>query len=185
MDARWLSTGARLVIGITFAISGYTKVVDIDGTIRSVRAYRLLPEAIVPAVGSALPMLELALAALLLTGLMTRFAAMATIPLSTAFFIGVASAWALGLKINCGCFGNGGLSDNPVPGYVRELLINTVLIGCAVWLVRRPRTRASLDAAVGLDPEDRLARDENLSSATTKAVPSTKTAGAKKNGAKK
>lgn len=153
-DARWASTAARAVIGLVFAFSGFTKVVDIDATIRSVRAYDLLPESIVSTVGSALPVLELALALLLLTGLLTRAAAIITVPLSGAFFIGVASAWARGLSIQCGCFGNGGLTVHPVPGYVRELVLNAILIAAAVWLIRHPASRWSLDTTLGLSVDD-------------------------------
>jgi uncharacterized membrane protein YphA (DoxX/SURF4 family) len=149
-----VSTLARIGAGGVFAVSGSTKVVDIDGTIRSVRAYQLLPESIVPTVGTALPVLELALALLLLTGLLTRVAALITIPLSGAFFFGVASAWARGLSIECGCFGNGGLTPHPVPGYIRELVINGLLILAASWLIRRPASRWSLDSAIGLRPDD-------------------------------
>jgi uncharacterized membrane protein YphA (DoxX/SURF4 family) len=160
LDRRWISTGLRVAVAAVFVISGFTKVVDIDGTIRSVRAYRLLPEAIVPTVGSALPVLELALAALLLTGLLTRLAAAITIPLCAAFFIGVASAWARGLSIQCGCFGNGGLTAHPVPGYVRELVINGLMIIAAGWLVRRPASRWSLDSTLGLRPDELNVLDE-------------------------
>jgi uncharacterized membrane protein YphA (DoxX/SURF4 family) len=149
-----VSTVARIGAGGVFAVSGFTKVVDIDGTIRSVRAYQLLPESIVPTVGSGLPVLELALAALLLTGLLTRVAAVITVPLCAAFFFGVASAWARGLSIECGCFGNGGLTPHPVPGYIRELVINGLMILAAGWLIRRPASRWSLDAALGLRPND-------------------------------
>jgi uncharacterized membrane protein YphA (DoxX/SURF4 family) len=154
LDVRWWSTVARLLIGAVFAFSGYTKVVDIEGTIRSVRAYRILPEAIVPTVGTGLPVLELALAALLLTGLLTRPAALITVPVSAAFFIGVASAWARGLSIECGCFGNGGLTSNPVPGYVRELVLNGVLMLLAAQLIRYPASHWSLDDLLGLRAED-------------------------------
>jgi uncharacterized membrane protein YphA (DoxX/SURF4 family) len=154
IDGRWVGTVARLVIGGVFAVSGFTKVVDIEGTVRSVRAYKLLPEAVVPTVGAGLPVLELALSLLLLTGLLTRAAAVVTVPLSGAFFFGVAHAWAKGLTIQCGCFGNGGLTSHPVPGYVRELVINAILILAALWLIRRPATRWSLDTALGLSPGD-------------------------------
>ena len=139
-----------MAVGGVFAFSGWEKIVDIDETVRSVRNYRLLPEAIVPTVGTALPALELAIAGLLLAGLLTRLAAAVTIPLSTAFFIGVASAWARGLRIECGCFGNGGATANPVPGYVRELVLNLLIVAACTWLVRHPVTRWSLDGALGL-----------------------------------
>jgi uncharacterized membrane protein YphA (DoxX/SURF4 family) len=152
VEARWVSTVARAAIGLVFAFAGFTKVVDIDGTIRAVRAYRLLPEAIVPTVGTVLPVLELAIAALLLSGLLTRVAAVITVPISAGFFIGVSWAWAKGLSIECGCFGNGGPTANPVPGYVRELVLNALLMVAAGWLIRHPASRWSLDAALSLDP---------------------------------
>jgi uncharacterized membrane protein YphA (DoxX/SURF4 family) len=164
IDADWVSTVARAVIGLVFAFSGFTKVVDIDGTVRAVRNYRILPEAIVPTVGTALPVLELALAVLLLTGLLTRLAAIITVPLSAAFFLGVASAWARGLTIQCGCFGNGGPTAHPVPGYVRELVLNAVLIAAALWLIRHPRSRGALDGVLGLsvsDDQDQVPWDQD------------------------
>jgi uncharacterized membrane protein YphA (DoxX/SURF4 family) len=175
-DVRWVSTAARLLIGAVFAFSGFTKVVDIDGTIRAVRAYQLLPEVIIPTIGAGLPVLELALAALLLTGLLTRVAAIITVPLSAAFFLGVASAWARGLSIECGCFGNGGLTANPVPGYVRELVLNAVLMIAAGWLIRRPVTRWSLDTALGLqiepdlDPDDVHEYDDDDDASTSNSI---------------
>ena len=151
-DPSWVSTAARLAVGLTFLASGGTKIVDVEGTVRSVRAYRLLPEAVVPAVGTALPVLELGLAVLLLAGLATRAAAAITLPLSAAFAVGVGSAWARGLRIECGCFGDGGPSANPVPGYVRELVINALILAAAAWLLRRPASRLSADAALRLTP---------------------------------
>jgi uncharacterized membrane protein YphA (DoxX/SURF4 family) len=171
IDARWASTAARILIGAVFAFSGFTKVTDIDGTIRAVRAYRILPEAIVPTIGAGLPVLELALAALLLTGLLTRPAAILTVPLSAAFFLGVASAWVRGLSIECGCFGNGGPTADPVPGYVRELVLNAVLMLLAGWLIRHPVSRLSLDTAFGLsvDPDDG-APDDDLDEPSTRSI---------------
>jgi uncharacterized membrane protein YphA (DoxX/SURF4 family) len=153
-DPRLVSTGARLVVGAVFAVSGWTKVVDIEGTVRTVRAYDLLPESLVPTVGRGLPVLELALAALLLTGLLTRVAAAVTAPLCVAFIIGVSSAWARGLEIHCGCFGNDGANAHPVPGYIRELVLNAFLILACAWLLRRPDSRWSLDSTLGLRVED-------------------------------
>ena len=147
-----VSTVARLIAGGVFAVSGWAKVVDVEATVRSVRAYDLLPESLVRVTGTGLPVLELGLAALLLTGLATRLAAVLTAVLGATFLGAVASAWARGLSIECGCFGNGGYTANPVPGYVRELVLNTVLLGLAAWLLRHPASRFSLDGALRLTP---------------------------------
>lgn len=153
-DPRWVSLVLRLAVGGVFIFSGYTKILDVNETIRSVRNYQLLPEAIVPTVGSALPILELLLAALLLVGVVSRISAVVTFLLSLAFFFGVSWAWAHGYKIECGCFGNGGFTSNPVPGFVRELVLNGfIMIACA-WLFRRGPGRWSVDAWLGLTDDD-------------------------------
>ena len=93
----WLSLAARLVLAVVFAVAGWPKLLDPDGTIHSVRAFRLVPEAFVPAFGYGLPVLELALALLLLVGLLTRPAAAVTGVLLVMFMVGIAAAWARGL----------------------------------------------------------------------------------------
>jgi uncharacterized membrane protein YphA (DoxX/SURF4 family) len=158
-----LSTLARLLAGGVFAASGWTKVVDVEATVRSVRAYDLLPESLVRVTGTGLPVLELGLAALLLTGLATRLAAGVTALLGLVFLAGVSSAWARGLSIECGCFGNSGFTSNPVPGYVREIVLNTVLIGVAAWLLRHPASRFSLDGALRLTPTPQSSATERVS----------------------
>ncbi len=135
-----------------FLYTGWAKIQDIDDTIRSVRNYQLLPEAIVPTVGSALPVVELILGVLIVAGLLTRVTTVLVALTSLAFFIGVASAWARGLQIECGCFGNSGFTANPVPGYLRELVLNAaIMLGCA-WLIRFGPGRVALDQALGLTP---------------------------------
>ncbi len=148
-----LSLAARLVLAAVFAVSGWPKLVDPDGTLRSVRAFRLLPEALVPAFGYALPAVELALAALLLVGLVTRPAAAVTAALLLVFMVGIAAAWARGLSIDCGCFGSTGATvDDPVRGYVVDLLRDAALLGLAGWLVVRPSSPLSADRRLGLVP---------------------------------
>jgi uncharacterized membrane protein YphA (DoxX/SURF4 family) len=152
-DPRWVSLALRLAVGGVFIFSGYTKILDVNETIRSVRNYQLLPEAIVPTVGSALPILELLLAVLLLVGVVTRIAVVVAFLLSLAFFVGVATAWARGLQIECGCFGNGGFTSNPVPGYVRELVLNGFIMLACGWLFVRGPGQFSVDAWLGLTPD--------------------------------
>lgn len=145
-----ISLAARLVLAGVYLSFGISKLRDIDQTIRSVRAYQLLPETVVPAVGAALPLLEIALGALLLVGLLIRPTAGVVALLSLAFVIGITSAWARGLSIECGCFGNGGYTPNPVPGYLRELAINAVMLAGALWLLVRSSNRFALDSVLRL-----------------------------------
>ena len=65
-------------------------------SVRAVRAYDLLPEAIVPAVGHLLPVVEIVIGACLVLGLLTRSTALVSGLLFVAFIIGISSAWARG-----------------------------------------------------------------------------------------
>ena len=149
--APWFSLAARIVLAVVFAVAGWPKLTDPDGTVRSVRAFRLLPESVAPAFGYALPAVELALAGLLLLGLATRVAAAAVAALLVMFMVGIAAAGARGLSIDCGCFGaTGAAVTDPVRGYVLDLLRDAGLLLLAGWLVARPQSRLSLDARLGL-----------------------------------
>jgi len=147
----WLSTAARLFLAGVFLWAGWPKLLDSAGTVRSVRAFRLLPEALVPAFGYALPVVELALAVLLLAGLFTRVAALVTAGLMVMFLFGITMAWSRGMSIECGCFGNAGtLVTDPVPGYVRDILRDLGFLVVALALARWPRGRLSADRYLGL-----------------------------------
>jgi hypothetical protein len=63
-----------------------------------------------------------------------------------AFVIGIASAWARGLSIECGCFGGGGSpAANAAAKYPWDIARDVGLLLLSVWLVWRPRSALSLD----------------------------------------
>jgi uncharacterized membrane protein YphA (DoxX/SURF4 family) len=151
--APFVSLAGRLVLAVVFVAAGWPKLIDPDGTVRSVRAFRLVPEALVPAFGYGLPVLELALALLLLAGLLTRWSAAAAGVLMVMFLIGIAAAWARGLAIDCGCFGSSsGPVLDPTRGYALDLLRDAALLALAGWLVLRPSSPFSADRRLGLSP---------------------------------
>jgi uncharacterized membrane protein YphA (DoxX/SURF4 family) len=114
--------------------------------VRAVRAYDLLPEAVVPTVGQLLPVVEVVIGACLVLGLLTRAAAVVSALLFLAFIIGISSAWARGLSIECGCFGGGGRIPDAAEKYPGEIARDVGLLALSLWLVVRPRTRLALDA---------------------------------------
>lgn len=141
----WAGTALRLVTGGVWLVAGAIKVVDLDGSIRAVRAYELLPEAVVPTVGAALPILEVAVGLMLVLGVLVRANAAISAGLFAAFVVGIASAWARGLEIDCGCFGGGGVEAGASAKYPWEIARDLVLLAASLWLVARPRTRLALD----------------------------------------
>lgn len=142
----WFRLLARLVVGGVWIAAGLLKLPDPAASVRAVRAYRLLPEGIVPLVGYGLPVLEVLVGVCLVLGLMTRLSAVVSAVLMAAFVVGIASAWARGLSIECGCFGGGGVKPDAAKEYPRELARDGVLMLLSVLLAVRPRTPWSLDA---------------------------------------
>ena len=147
----WLVTAARLGLAGVLLAAGWPKLLDAEGTVRSVRAFQILPEALVRPFAYGLPMLELVLALLLLVGLGTRLAGAATAVLMLVFLGGIASAWARGLAIDCGCFGNAGQKvADPVAGYVRDIVRDLLFLGAALLVALSGRSRFAVDSALGL-----------------------------------
>ena len=142
----WLGTAARLLLAVVFFLAGWSKVFDLAGSGRAVNAYRLMPYDAAKVVGSVLPAIELGVALFLLAGLATRVMAAITAGLLVVYIAGIASVWARGLSIDCGCFSKGGdLAAGRAAEYGREILRDVGFLVLAGVLLMKPRTRFSLD----------------------------------------
>src|SRR5690606_20758620 len=104
----WSGTVARVVLAGVWLVSGVVKAMDLASSRSAVRGFRLLPEDLADLVGLGLPWLEIMLGLFLLLGFATRVSAVLSALLLVAFLVGVISAAARGLTIDCGCFGGGG-----------------------------------------------------------------------------
>ena len=140
----WLATAARAVVGGVFVVAGALKIPDPAAAVRAVRAYQLLPESLVAPVAFGLPVLEIAVGLALLLGVFVRAAAIASAVLLIVFLVGVGSAWARGLQIDCGCFGNGGQVAAGETAYPSEVLRDLALLVAALALAWRPASRLAL-----------------------------------------
>ena len=139
---------ARVVTGGVWIVAGALKFPDPAASVRAVRAYDLLPEVVVPTVGHLLPVVEVVIGAALVVGLLTRPVAAVSALLFVAFVVGIASAWARGLSIDCGCFGGGGFDADATEQYPWEIARDVGLLALSLWLVVRPSSRFSLDRAL-------------------------------------
>jgi uncharacterized membrane protein YphA (DoxX/SURF4 family) len=136
---------ARLIVGVVLIWAGALKVTSPAVSARAVNAFQILPYDVARYVGYALPLVELLIGLLLVIGLFTRVAAVVGGLLMVAFIIGIASAWARGLSIDCGCFGGGGTIAAAQTQYPLDILRDLGVAASAAWLVVRPRTAYSLD----------------------------------------
>ena len=141
----WLGTLLRLVVGGVWLVAGATKLPRPHESVQAVRAYDLLPDAVVPTVGHLLPVLEVVVGVTLVLGLLVRGSAVLSAVLLVAFIVGIASAWARGLQIDCGCFGGGGYDPDAASKYPWEIARDTALLAASAYLVVRPRSRFALD----------------------------------------
>jgi uncharacterized membrane protein YphA (DoxX/SURF4 family) len=145
--APWVGVLARLVVGGVWLVAGVLKLPDPAENVRTVRAYQILPESVVPAVGHGLPILEILVGACLVLGLLTRVAGALSALMQLAFVIGIASVWARGLSIHCGCFGGSASpTTDAQAAYPWDIARDVGLLLLSLLLVWRPRTPLSADA---------------------------------------
>lgn len=161
--ARVASTVLRVGLGILWLAAGALKINDPDGMVRSVRAFRILPEALVDPVAYAVPFVEIALGVLLIVGLTVRLAAAISAVLFAVYIAAIASAAARGLRIDCGCFSAGGdLTSEAPTHYTQEIVRDSALLLASLLLARWPAGYLSVDrflngpARQPLDDEDDL-----------------------------
>ena len=136
------------MLGGVLLVAGALKLGNLGESVLAVRAYQLLPYELTDIVGIALPIIEVVVGLLLVTGTFTRISAAVGALLMLAFIIGIGSAWARGLSLDCGCFGGGGVIDKEtaLAAYPWEIARDVGLMACGVWLAVRPRTPWSVDA---------------------------------------
>ena len=144
----WLGLILRLILAGVLLYAGTVKLFEPNGAREAIVAYRIFSGASTTTIlGWALPIGEVLLGVLLLVGLFVRWAALGTALLMTAFITGIASVWARGYSIDCGCFGGGGdiSGDGLTWRYTSEILRDLLFTGMGVWLVAWPGTRLALD----------------------------------------
>lgn len=127
MDAETLTTAARAVLGLVFAVAGVTKVADRRGVAAAAEAFGVPPTLALP-VARLLPAVELAVAAAMIWR-------PATVPgAAVALFLLVALTCLVGLSLRrgrrppCHCFGRA--DDAPIGA--RTIVRNVALMAVAV-----------------------------------------------------
>jgi uncharacterized membrane protein YphA (DoxX/SURF4 family) len=133
----------RLVPAALLLWAGLGKAFDHQDAVLAVDAYDVLPDAAVRIVATVLPWVEIGVAVLLILGLFTRAAGIATAALSIVFIVAMGQAKTRGLQIDCGCFGAGGSGDGVS---WLEIARDVPIVLAGVYLAARPRGPLTLDA---------------------------------------
>ncbi|MET9294173.1 MauE/DoxX family redox-associated membrane protein [Streptomyces sp. NPDC003077] len=141
-----MGTAARIFLAAILGYAGLVKIQDLTEAGRTVALYQIVPEGYAQLVGGVVPLVEVALALLLVIGLATRAVAAAAGVLMTVYIAAITSVWVRGLSIDCGCFSSGGIvTSGAERGYAIDIARDLVFLGAAVFLYRNPRTRYALD----------------------------------------
>jgi len=141
----WIGLLVRLGLGGVLLYAGYLKAFTPDKSMMAVRAYELLPIWLANIFGVVLPWLEIGAGVLLIIGIAIRYVAIFGSALMITFVIAISQAWARGLSIDCGCFGDGGAIDPSQTKYLETILrdIGFALLG--FYLIRYPLTMFALE----------------------------------------
>ena len=133
---------ARFGLAAVWLWSGTVKLLNPLDSRQAIAAYELLPDGVIDPLAVALPALELVLGLMLLFGVFLRVAAVASAIILIGFIAGVASAWARGLSIDCGCFGGGGYDADAGPAtYLTSIGRDILFLVMAAWTAWRPFER--------------------------------------------
>jgi peroxiredoxin/uncharacterized membrane protein YphA (DoxX/SURF4 family) len=119
----------RALLAGVFLIAGVAKLADLAGSRRAVGEFGV-PERLADAVGVALPVAELAVAAALIPTASARFGAVGAAMLLVFFIAAIASAMARGRTPDCHCFGQ----IHSAPAGWSALTRNVVLVGVACFV---------------------------------------------------
>jgi uncharacterized membrane protein YphA (DoxX/SURF4 family) len=143
---------ARLILGGVLLAAGGLKVFKPTDSANAVAAYKLMPTELAHLIGYALPWLEVAIGLLLIVGFMVRPAAVFSGLIMVVFIGAIASVWARGMLIDCGCFGGGGEIDPSLASEVRmnyfiEIMRDLGLALAALYLYFFPYGKLSIEKA--------------------------------------
>jgi uncharacterized membrane protein YphA (DoxX/SURF4 family) len=143
---------ARLILGGVLLVAGGLKVFKPAESANAVAAYKLMPTELAHLIGYALPWLEVAIGLLLIIGLLVRPAAVLSGLIMIVFIGAIASVWARGMLIDCGCFGGGGEIDPSLASEVRmnyfiEIMRDLGLALAALYLYFFPYGKLSIEKA--------------------------------------
>ncbi len=122
----------RIGLGVFWLYVGGEKFFRMESFIQDVENYRLVSGVTLLMVAYGVPALEFVCGLALIWGRKYQASLALTLVMLLMFIAGIASAWARGLEIHCGCFSSqAGQTSN----YPLHLIGNMVLIGLSLFLM--------------------------------------------------
>ena len=142
---RYLSFAFRIGLGVIFIISGAGKLTELAVFVDQVEGANVIPHVLARAYGTALPYVEIVIGALLILGLLSRFAAGIGGLAALSFIIGNSTRIHRGIYGECGCFGSIASLQFSTG---EALIIDCVLLIMAIQILVHKGEFLSLDSII-------------------------------------
>jgi uncharacterized membrane protein YphA (DoxX/SURF4 family) len=123
---------ARVVVAGVFVMAAWGKIADPLRFAETIRNYQMVPAAVTNVMAYTIPWIELAAAVLLLAGPLRAESRVVLLALLVIFTIAKGYVAAMGLKIDCGCFGGMGATVAKVLNGPGGFVLNAALVGLLI-----------------------------------------------------
>lgn len=115
-------------------------MISFKDTTVAVLGYEIVGISLASYVAIGLIAMEIVMALWGVSGWKKQLFHQATITIFVVFIMLIISAWARGLEINCGCFGSSEAPENPVSGYIKDIIRDCIFIAISavgLWSLGR------------------------------------------------
>ncbi len=103
----WLLIG-RILLAAIFLAAGIAKLREPwPNLAASIYTFKLVPDTMLEPMARILPWIEVLLGAAVISGIRLRWTSLAATLMLAAFLSVLIRSWAVGLQVDCGCFGSG------------------------------------------------------------------------------
>ena len=111
----------RLVLGATFVLAAFPKILDPAGFALDISHYDTFPKIFINMIAITMPWIELFMGLSLIFAVAEAGGVLLVNLIMAAFLVLLAQAWYRGLDIDCGCFGHKGAGETVAKAFVRDL----------------------------------------------------------------
>ena len=135
-----IDVSSRWIIAAIFSVSALMKMISFKDTTVAVLGYEIVGISLASYVAIGLIAMEIVMALWGISGWRKQLFHQATITIFVVFIMFIISAWARGLEINCGCFGSSEVPENPVLGYIKDIIRDCIFIAISslgLWSLGR------------------------------------------------
>jgi putative oxidoreductase len=136
---RVLLIAGQLILAGIFIYAGYAKLREPWPQFAvSISTFKLVPDTWLEPMAKWVPWAELVLGLAVLSGILLRWSALVASLVLTLFFAVLIRSYALGIDVDCGCFGSGEAHLGPLR-LAEEAVMLALAVGVTVAAFRRGR----------------------------------------------